>query len=449
MPLDPAISLQSKGIDLPNVLSGFLNLGLQKNALERGTATLPADIERAKAESARAVTEADVAARTANPRVSAAESSASSAATGAKGAEFKLTRDYADTAFQELSGLIQNPAIVQGKDGEAAANAVIAAKDRVVAKGVPRNVAEVLFGKFQTQAHDSPQTLRQTMQDIMMGGIPHGGQQAVTTPNPAFINNGQQAIPVAAGNPALTGVAPGTPQGPGVQMQVPPTATTMGLGGQPTYVGAQPQQPAKIPSGPAIGQTEGTVGPVNVATKHYEQVVNEAQPAQTRIASLQTIKQEAPTAVTGGGDYRRKILSQLSGLFNLANDEQTANDVMAKNLAVIAGQAGNTDAARALGEMGSPNYHMTKEAIEQTANQLIGMEKKKVAAQQFFAGTPTNDPAYAQKMAVWSKVADPRLFEYAALPAEQRKAWMAKLSPGVRVELGMKAKELARLGVEP
>ena len=431
MPLDPSIALKTESINPTNLISGFLDLGLKKVNLDRQRATYDADVARSQAES-------NVAVGTQQPRIAQAQSQAGTAAAQMSQAQLANLRDHTANMVQQLETLRNDPQLSRDK-------VVRSIVDSAMNVGAPTAaIAQALQG---LPDNNDPNALKQFVTQGLVRAQQASAHLNSIAPPPAFINNGQQAVPVAAGNPAVTGVAPGTPQGPGVQMQIPPTAQTM-VNGQPQYVGPQGGQ-AAVPSGPAIGQVEGTVGPIQVATEHYKNVASEAQAAPTRIAALQTIQQEAPKAITGGGDWRRKILSQLSGVFGLANDEQTANDVMAKNLSVIAQQAGNTDAARALGEMANPNYHMTKDAIEQTGQQLIGIEKKRVAAQQFFSGLPTNDPRYSQRMAEWNKVADPRLFEYAALPADKKAEWMKRLSPGVKAELAMKAQKLHEMGVEP
>ena len=235
---------------------------------------------------------------------------------------------------------------------------------------------------------------------------------------PSFTDTGsglQQTNPQAAGGDL--GAPPAQKQlggAPGLYKGLPPTTGVM-RGGVPGYLGDP-----NVQAGPALGEAAGVAGPVEAHNAHFAQVTADAAGAPNRIAALQTIKQEAPNAVTGGGDYRRKFVSQISGLFGIANDAQTSTDVMAKNLAVLAAQGGNTDASRTLGEMANPSFHMTKEAAQKTADQLIGIEGKKAAAQRFFSGTPTNSPGYEQKLNDWNTHADPRAFEYAAKsPADQ------------------------------
>lgn len=441
MPLDPSISLQTKGIEPQNFISGFLDLGLKKNALARGTATLDADIARAQAESARTQTEAGVAAQTAGPRVSQAQSGAGSAAATMSADQLAAMRSHVANAAQQMQTLLADP----GLDRKKVATSIA---ESLANSDAPTSAYGQAF-QGMPDAGAPPEAFKQFIVQSLAKNQALSAHLASIVPAPAFVNTGQQAVPVAAGNPALTGVAPGTPQGVPVQMQVPPTATTVGPGNQPAYVGPtgpQGAQSAPIPSGLAPGVAEGVTGPVQVATRHYEGVQQAASAAPTRIAALQTIMQEAPAALTSGGDWRRRLLQQFSGVYEL--DTQTANDVMAKNLALLAGNAGNTDAARALAEMANPNSHMTKEAIAQTGAQLLGIERKNQAAAQFFTGTPTNDSSYAQKMVQWNRLADPRLFEYANLPADQKAAWMKKLPPGVRADLGMKAQALEQAGVQ-
>jgi len=137
-------------------------------------------------------------------------------------------------------------------------------------------------------------------------------------------------------------------------------------------------------------------------------------------------------------------------LFGLANDAQTATDVMAKNLAVLAAQGGNTDASRALGEMANPSYHMTADAAKKTSDQLIGIESKKAAAQRFFGGIATNDPQYQQRLQQWNQNADPRAFEYASKSPADRAVMKSELQKaGTWAEIEAKGRALHQMGVTP
>lgn len=281
---------------------------------------------------------------------------------------------------------------------------------------------------------------------IQLQALDASRQAAAQAPN--FTDTGaalQQTNPQAAGG--NLGAPPAQQQlggAPGLLKGLPPTTAVM-RGNTPGYVGD-----SSVQAGPALGQAEGVSGPVQAHNAHFAQVTADASGAPNRIAALQTIKQEAPAAVTGGGDYRRKFVSQLSGLFGIANDAQTATDVMAKNLAVLAAQGGNTDASRTLGEMANPSFHMTADAAKKTADQLIGIEGKKAAAQRFFGGTPTNSPAYEQKLNDWNTHADPRAFEYAAkAPADQAAMKTELTNAGTWKALQNHMLQLHGMGVNP
>lgn len=294
-----------------------------------------------------------------------------------------------------------------------------------------------------------------------MAALLQGGQKVETQPSGASVSNGQTtqigatAPPVAGG-----GFAPAAGPASTVQQQPSPTTQVMGPGAQPQLYGARPPltpNSAPVASGLAPGVAEGITGPVATNNQHFSTVQADAQGAPNRIAALQTIKQEAPAAATGGGDWRRKVLSQWSGLFpslytgpGSGNETQTATDVMAKNLAVLAAQGGNTDAARALGEMANPSYHMTEEAVRKTSDQLIGIEAKKQAAQSYFTGTPTNSPLYAQKLTQWNQNADPRAFEYAnKAPADQAAMRAEMKKAGTWDALRRKMVGLHDMGIGP
>ena len=430
MPLDPSIALKTESVNPTNLISGFLDLGLKKVGLDRQRATYDADVAKSQAES-------NVAVGTQQPRIAQAQSQAGTASAQMSQAQLANLRDHTANMVQQLETLRNDPQISRGK-------VVQSIVDSAMNVGAPTAaIAQALQG---LPDGNDPQALKQFVTQGLVRAQQASAHLNSIAPPPTMVNNGQQITPVASGNPAVTGVPAGTPQGVPTQMQLPPTTPTM-VGNQPAYLGPQDKPPASpVPAGPALGQVQGVEGPTQVATEHYKNVSAAAEGATGRITALETIKQEAPTANTGHGavgDVLRKFTQAFGG------DTATANDVMAKNLAVIAQQAGNTDAARALGEMGNPNYHMTKEAIEQTSQQLIGIEKKKIAAQQFFTGLTTDNPKYAQRMTEWNKVADPRLFEYAALPPEKKAEWMKRLSPGVKAELAMKAQRLHDMGVEP
>lgn len=446
MPIDAgyaSIPLQVQSPNPTTMISSFIDLGRKKLELDKSRETFGAEVAQRKAEASSAQTAADVAARTADPRVSAAQSAAGTAAAQMSSAQLQTMREHVVNAVQQMETLRQDPQLTREKVIGSIVTSAVNSKAPSAA------IAQALQGLPDA---DDPAALQKFVTQSLVRAQQAATHLGVTNPSPQFLNNGQQTIPVAAGNQAVTGIPAGTPQGVPTQQQVPPTAPTM-VGGQPGYVGPQaPQQPGAPmrPSGPSLGQAEAVSGQIAPLVKHYEGVVADASVAPTRIGILQEIKALAPNAVTGDAGFKKQLISKLAGYLGIATDAQTPTDVLAKEAALLASKGGNTDMARLLNEAATPNGKMTEGAIQKTADQLIGLEKRAQAAQPYFAGTPADSPLYAQKKAAWDKNADPRAFEYAGkTPAEQSRMKAEMQKAGTWDALRQKMVQLHAMGVEP
>ena len=283
-----------------------------------------------------------------------------------------------------------------------------------------------------------------------MAALLQPGQQVQTQPAAASVNNGQSTLSGTTAPPNAGGGF--TPQ-TAVQNQPGPTTPVM-RNGVPGILGPTgPQTPASaatIQTGPALGQEAGVTGPVATNNAHYAGVQAGAAAAPTRIGVLQNIKALAPDAVTGDAPALKTIVSKLAGYVGWTGSTQTPTDVMAKEAALLASQGGQTDLARTLNEAATPNGHMTQAAIQQTADQLIGQEKAKQAAGQYFTGTPTNDPLYSRKMQLWSQNGDPQAFEYAAKsPADQATMKSTMVKAGTWGALRQHMIQLHNMGLDP
>lgn len=272
-----------------------------------------------------------------------------------------------------------------------------------------------------------------------------GGQQVQTQPQAGSMDNGQTVQPGAIAPPVAGGSF--TPAGTATQKQLPPTTPVM-RAGVPGYLGApggpQPQ------AAPALGEEAGVTGPVATNNAHYAGVQQAAATAPTRIGVLQNIQSLSHEAATGNADTYKTIVAKLAGYTGWAGDKQTATDVMAKEAALLASQGGQTDLARTLNEAATPGGHMTEAAINQTAAQLIGQEKAKVAAQKFFLGTPTSSPLYTQKMQLWTQNGDPQAFEYASKsPADQAAMRTQMKKAGTWDALRQHMLKLHDMGLDP
>lgn len=199
MPIDPSIPLQAQGLNL-NTIGTFLDLGAKKLALDRGRATYGADVAQRKAESSSSQSRATVDAANVQPLIEQQAAQTDITKTGARRTAYELTRDQGMAALQQVSGLIQDPAIVKG-DPKGAMAAVRAAKKRAIDLGVPEEQADVMFGRLIVEAHDTPNTLRQTLANIIQGGQGAGGQAAQNLV-PAGMQQ-QAGAPDVRGNPTV------------------------------------------------------------------------------------------------------------------------------------------------------------------------------------------------------------------------------------------------------
>src|SRR6187399_3285480 len=116
MAVDPSIALQTQVPNPSNLISGFLDLGLKKNALERGNATLLSDIAQRKAESQTAQAGAQVATANVQPMIEQQAAQTGLAKTADASARFHLTGEQAQLGRQLAGALVQDPDIVAGKD---------------------------------------------------------------------------------------------------------------------------------------------------------------------------------------------------------------------------------------------------------------------------------------------------------------------------------------------
>lgn len=109
MPVDPSISLGVKTPDPTSYISSFIDLGQKKLNLDKSRQTFDADVSQRLAESARANTEAGVAAQTAAPRIELAQSQAGQAWANMSSAQLENARAHAASMIQQLQPLSTKP----------------------------------------------------------------------------------------------------------------------------------------------------------------------------------------------------------------------------------------------------------------------------------------------------------------------------------------------------
>lgn len=321
-------------------------------------------------------------------------------------------------------------------------------------------------------------------------------QQAMNTPGGVAVGNGQQTAVVSTkpGTAVEPGqVVPGTLQ----QQQLPPTTPIVSENGTPGYLGAQAggsavfelsgdkirdmgmlnsiandqkmppdiraQAQAKLkevqggkfvasalPPGQA-GNIESNFQEMN---RHFATLNDASSGAQLIQGLTGNIKALAPKAITGAESdklaYANGLLAQFG--WGHADDLKTATDLLDKNATQLnLGTPAGTDAARALISAARPNSHMSVEAIQEAADQVASQVKANMAMRNVLQGYKAmgDVPAYMAARAKLEGVADPRAWQYEALgpgtPAA--KAFISKLTPADRAELGAKIQKLEEMGM--
>ncbi len=302
-------------------------------ALEREKATLPTDIAQRKAESATAQTQS-------------------------QSAQWKLKSEQAGKAYELAGSLIQDPRIVSG-DSKGSVDALMEAEDRMRAHGIPEAQIRVQMGPMYMLAGHKPEMLRQTLANVIRGGlgaqgqagqalVPAGQQQQVetnpVTQSPQTVSRDQfgqvQGVtptptpPVAAGP---RGAQPGTTLGARV----------------PTF---QPGDPQEIPM-----RTQQRVAINSAASKVPEAHFNNQQ-----------IIKLADTALVGTGAQQWSKFFSANGMQWVPGD-QAANFQRLGHFMALESQrnasamGAGTDAARTISEMATGSTQWTKEAIKSTA----------------------------------------------------------------------------------
>jgi hypothetical protein len=129
----------------------------------------------------------------------------------------------------------------------------------------------------------------------------------------------------------------------------------------------------------------------------------------------------------------------VNGLLSLAGDERatdavTANNLLDKNSNQIVARLGTgglgTDAARSILQSAYPNAHMTPQAINEAADNLMGANAMVQAKTRLLAPIANSrDPStYNNTELKFDQNADPRIFQYANIKdATARQAFAKKL----------------------
>ncbi|AYY96936.1 hypothetical protein EGY19_05395 [Burkholderia multivorans] len=191
---------------------------------------------------------------------------------------------------------------------------------------------------------------------------------------------------------------------------------------------------AAQPPGVVAGATAAASNQQGELSKKWTDLNAANQQAQTTVSYLQTIKDLAGKAAVGPQSDR---LNYVNGLLSLAGSERATDAVTANNLldkyanqiTTRLSQGGmGTDAARAIIQSAYPNAHMTKGAINEAVDNLVGVQQMTQAKARVLAPLRNaNDAAgYTNAELAFDQNADPRIFQYAGIKDPAARATFAK-----------------------
>jgi hypothetical protein len=299
-----------------------------------------------------------------------------------------------------------------------------------------------------------PGGLRQFLKEKLLSSLEDAARASTLQPSGIGVSTGAGGTTVSTSEfgqypqgTALPGTTYNSQLPPTTIVTNPETGRTEYLGPQPPNVSATGQPAPKVIAGvgaPQAGMLEATGG---VVRSDWTQTVQDAQSAQSRIGLFQDIKKYAPEAFTGVGGERKALAAGIARLIGIDafTAEQTATEQLQKNAALLSLVGGNTDAARALAEAANPNKKLNQETIQNIADQLIGVEKMKLAKQQFLQPFVNNAQNYQTKKIEFDRIADPRLFQ--EMTPQSVAKLKASMSPAAIKELTDKIQAARQLGI--
>jgi hypothetical protein len=405
-------------------------------------------------EVARAQAEANVATQTQQPRIRSAEARAQTAETGTQSAQLDFANKQVNAVAGRLTSLINNPLIIASEQNPQAVNpqqlmGIVKkyGEEQATALGIPKEKADQLLQPYLEQATTNPAGIRQFLKDKLLSTLDQGSRISAMQPSGIGINTGAGGATVQTGQfgPYAPGqVLPGTM----FEQQIPPTTEIVKPTGERQLIGPMSQRggaPLTTNLGPAQTALLGAGG-TTIATD-FANTVKDAAEAPSRVAIFQNIKKFAPDSFTGVGGQRKELAAGILNAIGIPayEQEKVNTEELAKNSALLALAGGNTDAARALAEVATPNKKLNEKAILAIADQMIGIENMKIARANYLTPAQNDATQYGQRKLQFDQIADPRIFQ------EMTKEDVAKLkgsmSQAQQSELTRKIRLARQMGI--
>ena len=432
----------------------LMPLQLQKAQLEleRQQATQKPEIERIQSLSRQQL-------GTEKPAITREEQAAEQAKIATEKNLYDLNEKQTGHMDDELGALITDKRIQGIKRGDvdsvdSAKEALLEARSRLEQRGIKPQAVEAHLRPLFDLMDKKPEVLGQALSNIVQRG--QNAQQF------AQINQTPTQVSTGASNILL-------PQSP---FQPNRPAQVFGqLPGPTTEYVAEPNNPFGLPVGtkyllPSGGQQSGTQGApkpmvtglassvsapneqsVSNATDDWKNTYNDSLQSQQRKGIFQNIKKLSSEAFTGVGGQRKELAAGIFNSIGIPFEEaaKTATDELAKNSALLQMAGGNTDLARQIAEIASPNKKMNEQAIKNVADQMIGVENMKNARFKFLAPYKNDPLTYDKKRTEILPYMDSRLYQ--DMSPQDVAAYKRSLTPAERAEISEKIAGARRLGL--
>ena len=403
-------------------------------------------------EVARAQAEANVATQTQQPRIRSSEAAAQTAETGTQSAQLDFATKQVNAVAGRLTSLINNPLIITAEQNPQAVDSqklmdVVKkyGEEQAAAMGIPKDKADQLLQPYLEQTKN-PAGIRQFLKDKLLSTLDQGSRVTAMQPSGLGVSTGAGGYTVQTGQfgPYAPGqILPGT----AFESQIPPTTEVVNPMGEKQLVGPMSQRtgaPLTTGLGPAQTALLGAGGATISAD--LASTVKDAQEAPSRVAIFQNIKKFAPDSFTGVGGQRKELAAGILNAIGIPayEQEKVNTEELAKNSALLALAGGNTDAARALAEVATPNKKLNEKAIIAIADQMIGIENMKIARANYLTPVQNDATQYGQRKLQFDQIADPRIFQemtredVAKLKGSMSEAQQAELTRKIRLARQLK-----------
>jgi hypothetical protein len=405
-------------------------------------------------EVAKAQAEANVATQTQQPRIRGAEATAQTAETGAQSSQLDFANKQVNAVAGRLTSLINNPLIIASEQNPQAVNpqqlmGIVKkyGEEQATALGIPKEKADQLLQPYLEQATQNPAGIRQFLKDKLLSTLDQGSRLSAMQPTGVGVSTGAGGATVQTSQfgPYAPGQAlPGTT----FETQIPPTAEVVSPTGAKQMIGPMSQRggtPLTTGLGPAQTALLGAGGATISAD--FATTVKDAAEAPSRVAIFQNIKKFAPDSFTGVGGQRKELAAGILNAVGIPayEAEKVSTEELAKNSALLALAGGNTDAARALAEVATPNKKLNEKAILAIADQMIGIENMKIARANYLTPAQNDATQYGQRKLQFDQIADPRIFQ--EMTAQDVAKLKASMSAAEQAELTRKIRLARQMGI--